>query len=393
MRLDTLHAACDLVLHSEKREITVLLTGGEPLLAFPLVQEAVTYLRQRCPRGKRLRLALTTNGTLLTPRVVAFLSAHDVKVQLSFDGTPEAQALRGPSTFRILDRRLRQIRRSDGYLYRRRLSIHFTVLPATVRYLADSVDYFLRMGIREIAIGPSMTDDSGWTVDRAPELERQFARISQASRDHLGRTGEVPVRLLRRSAEDARPTRGGKRRGGSNRSAAMCGLDRGEILSVEPSGHAVPCLMFASMNAPRADSPLAGRLADLDLGDVRDPGFAARLSRMPETVQGCRIFTGREAKHASDRRCLDCPQLGACVVCPAAIVYQKGNRDPDRIPDFYCAFNRIALESRSRFPARPSFREALQAMENVATGSPSPTRETRRSRRPRASRRSPTRPR
>jgi hypothetical protein len=40
-------------------------------------------------------------------------------------------------------------------------------------------------------------------------------------------------------------------------------------------------------------------------------------------------------------------------VCPASIVQIRGNTDPDRIPDFCCAFYRSALGARARFPARP----------------------------------------
>jgi hypothetical protein len=46
-------------------------------------------------------------------------------------------------------------------------------------------------------------------------------------------------------------------------------------------------------------------------------------------------------------------------VCPISIGHQPGNTDPDRIPDFQCAYNLVSLEYRERFPVQPGPRERL----------------------------------
>src|SRR5262245_26516223 len=62
---EIIHGAIDLIMRSRRREVTLLLIGGEPLLEFDLFREAVEYAEQVRPAGKRVRLFTSTNGTLL----------------------------------------------------------------------------------------------------------------------------------------------------------------------------------------------------------------------------------------------------------------------------------------------------------------------------------------
>lgn len=63
--------------------------GGEPLLAWDLLQRTIPYIRRReKEEDKNLSLHLTTNGTLLTDDVISFLHRYDVRVAVSLDGPP-----------------------------------------------------------------------------------------------------------------------------------------------------------------------------------------------------------------------------------------------------------------------------------------------------------------
>lgn len=63
--------------------------GGEPLLAWDLLQRVVLYIRRREEEEKkRIALFLTTNGTLLTDETIRFLYQHCVQVRVSLDGPP-----------------------------------------------------------------------------------------------------------------------------------------------------------------------------------------------------------------------------------------------------------------------------------------------------------------
>ena len=70
-------------------------------------------------------------------------------MQLSFDGVPAAQDLRGPGTFAVLDRLLDRLREDHPDFFSEKLSVALTLVPSTIPFLADSIEYFLRKGVQQ----------------------------------------------------------------------------------------------------------------------------------------------------------------------------------------------------------------------------------------------------
>lgn len=69
------------------RGLHVCWYGGEPTLSFDLVREQVPRWNEAFARaGKELTWSVTTNGSLLSPTVRAFLDEHDFGLLLSLDG-------------------------------------------------------------------------------------------------------------------------------------------------------------------------------------------------------------------------------------------------------------------------------------------------------------------
>jgi uncharacterized protein len=71
--------------------------GGEPLLAYEKIQHAVLLLLEKNKTGdKKIEFSVTTNGTLLTEKMLDFFNRHQFTLVLSFDG-PGAELRRiGP---------------------------------------------------------------------------------------------------------------------------------------------------------------------------------------------------------------------------------------------------------------------------------------------------------
>lgn len=59
--------------------------GGEPLLAFPLIKNAVEYAEEIF-EGREIIYAMTTNATLMTDEMIDFMLAHKFKLTFSVDG-------------------------------------------------------------------------------------------------------------------------------------------------------------------------------------------------------------------------------------------------------------------------------------------------------------------
>lgn len=345
MEWDTLRASLDLLLGTRRREVHLLFLGGEPLLEFPLIQRAVEYVDARRPPGLRVRYDLTTNGTLLRDEQAAFLADHDFDVQVSFDGVPAAQSLRGAGTFAVLDRLLDRLRSERPTFLARRVTVAMTLVPATIRHIADSVEYFMGKGVKQISVAPAITHQADWRDDLIGELERQYARVFRLSLRHYRRTGEVPFKLFRRHGHDE--THGPE-------GASICSAGRGGEAAIDVDGQVHGCVMFVESYQTFPTAFLRTRLESMRMGDVRDPGLSGKLTAYPETARAAGIFHDKKAKFSSYQRCADCRFLASCSVCPVSAGHIPGNSDANRIPDFQCAYNLVSLEYRRRFPRQAS---------------------------------------
>jgi sulfatase maturation enzyme AslB (radical SAM superfamily) len=350
MDWETLRASADLVLAARERDVRLLFIGGEPLAEFPMIQAAVAYIEERRPPALRVHYDLVTNGTLLGEEQARFLAEHDFDVQLSFDGVPAAQDLRGKGTFAVLDRLLDRLRLEHPGFFSERLGISMTLTAPTVPTLADSVQYFLDKGVHRIAVAPAATHQPGWRREDMGELDRQYARVFKVSLRRFRRTGEVPFELFRRTQASSVHEPEGR---------SMCGVGRGENPAVDVDGQVHGCVMFAESYQTFPTRFLKTRLEAMRMGHLQAPDFSERFAAYPKAARAARIFDDKQDKYSSYGRCGDCRFLSTCAVCPVSIGHQPGNEDPRRIPDFLCAYNLVSLKYRERFPRQPDARDYL----------------------------------
>ncbi len=92
MTFETAKIAIDyLISHSsDSDEISLGFYGGEPLLAFDLIQRCVIYA-EKILEGRKITFNFTTNGTLLTEEKLDFLVQHNFAILVSLDGPENVQ--------------------------------------------------------------------------------------------------------------------------------------------------------------------------------------------------------------------------------------------------------------------------------------------------------------
>jgi sulfatase maturation enzyme AslB (radical SAM superfamily) len=323
-----------------KPRATLSFLGGEPLLVFPLVARAVRRIVRRFPE-RRPRFALTTNGLLLTERRLAFLERHRFEVQISCDGGAAAQEVRSPGTFTPLDRVLDRIRSRHRAFFRRRVTLAATLTAPAIPFLADSFAYLLGKEPAGIAIGPAMGHRRLSAAEIA-ELDRQFGRIFKLSLEHYRATGRVPLKLFRKTAPDPKAWADGE---------WACAAASGSNLVVDVDGQVYPCALLIRSSQTVARPGLAGTLAGMALGGISDLGeVSRRLGGLPSAAGAAGIFRPQRGKRSGLGRCATCRHAGACFICPIACAKSLENSDAASVPDFQCAFNRVALDYRRRFP-------------------------------------------
>ena len=288
MDRDTLRASADLVLASERDEVSLLFIGGEPLLEFPLIERAVAYIEERRAPPQKIKYQVITNGTLLTDEHVDFFADHDFEVQLSFDGVEPAQDLRGRGTFARLDALLDRLRVEKPVFYSENLSVSVTLVISAVRHLADSIGYFLDKQIGEIAISPSITFEPGWRLESIDELDGQFSRIFTRLVDLYDRTGDVPLVLFRRH-HDPSPHK--------PEGLSLCGVGHGETPAVDVDGQMHGCVMFVDFYQVFPTTFLRSRLEAMRMGHISDPQLTSRMAAYPAAARAAGIFHSRQEKY------------------------------------------------------------------------------------------------
>ncbi|MDT8285927.1 MAG: radical SAM protein [Elusimicrobiales bacterium] len=130
--------------------------GGEPLLEFGAMKEAIDRVRDR---RLGFELALTTNGTLLTPERMDYLARNGVEVCVSIDGYKEVNDLhrkfKGADGRSVYDSVMGNLRKLMGDArYRRRIHIGTTFTADTIDSAPAVAEFFSRrLGFRQLKIG------------------------------------------------------------------------------------------------------------------------------------------------------------------------------------------------------------------------------------------------
>jgi uncharacterized protein len=348
-----LRAALDALIQSGHPRPLVSFHGGEPLLEFGLIRRTIDYLEEVRPSAMTFEYALVTNGTLFDDRIISELSRHRVKIGLSFDGVQSAQDLRAPGTFQKLETLIRDLQDRDPVFVRDCLTISMTLWSGNLEYLAESIAYLLELDVPSIAVNPLFTDDPGWRPDTIKELEDQFARVHRASREHLERTGKVPLLLFRRGPGDRRPGRV---------SECRCSAACGRKVAVDTDGRVYPCVVlagsFQSLKGTRVGA-LVDSLGPVHVSDLVNP---ESIDQYATAVHRSKLFGSRSGGCSTYGACGDCRFVDTCWVCPVSI--RRTGESPDRptIPDHQCAFNLVALASRESFPPQPGFLGLLRSL-------------------------------
>ena len=257
MTLDTARASVAALLEQcgEATSISIIFVGGEPLLEKASLFSTVDYARTRAAEaGKRLSIAIYTNGTLMTEEVVRWASENRVSLVVSIDGPPlihdrNRLYLSGRPTSKAILRNVRRLSEAGTQqpMRVRSVAVARTALVALHRY-------FLDLGFNEIHVQPAYGEHG---IDEGGSPEEMLALLDWYHEQLLEGVviGVMPFegfieRLLMRGSATA--------------SWYPCSAGR-NFLAVGPNGKVYPCHHFLEESA-------------FELGDVREglPGLSER---------------------------------------------------------------------------------------------------------------------
>lgn len=178
----------------ERHTVTLVLFGGEPLLNLPALAAAVTAARAAADaRGKRLVLAMTTNGTRFTDAALDFIAAHDIGVSVSIDGPPDLHDANrrfagGAGSYADVVAGVARLVERTG----RAPAARVTLTPPQWSRIPEVFDHLLGLGFVEVGIAPTSPVSAALLPTSAQDeaLIAGFATLAQRFVD-TARDGRV----------------------------------------------------------------------------------------------------------------------------------------------------------------------------------------------------------
>ena len=163
--------------------VTLVLFGGEPLLCFREIKKIAAYARKKASEyHKKLRLALTTNGVLLTEEIVQFIRDEEISVTVSIDGPADIQDRYRPfpggkPSFTAVSGGVERLIRNRG---QQPIAARVTVARSPA-HVTSTLDYLLEMGFSEVGFSPVTTLEAGYQLDEEAMngLLGQFQQLSE----------------------------------------------------------------------------------------------------------------------------------------------------------------------------------------------------------------------
>ncbi|MFY9975541.1 MAG: radical SAM protein [Chromatiaceae bacterium] len=314
MELSTAQRSIDTALGSLHAGKTLFLGlfGGEPLLRFDLVREITVYARRRAAEmSLPISIGITTNGTLVSPAVLDFVSQEGISLCFSIDG---------PEDVHDRSRRHRDGRGSFpevvGNLQRalERLGVvevNAVLGPDTLADVPRTVSFFTDLGVRVIHLSPHIR--AAWPRQSYRCLQDVYAQLAEHYIACYERGVEIAVNLI-----DSKAVLFVK---GGYSPSDMCAMGDGEW-AVAPSGNLYPCERFIG-----EDSDSTWMLGDIWSGFDPARRCALRLKR---------------GNHREE--CATCPDRRFCMNwCGCTNYYLSGRTD---IPaPVLCAMEKAAINA------------------------------------------------
>ena len=294
--------------------------GGEPLLAINLIKKVVSFLKAESKeQNKSAHYSLTTNGSLLTDRIIQFLDKNSFSVELSFDGLAQDVSRQKGSRGKIVPI-IKELLKHPNI----DLEINSVFSPVTVNYLSDSIQFIMDLGVPDIRF--SFSTKETWSQIALKKLEDEMSRLRETVTEHHRKEGNIPVVNFR----DAH-------RKGIFYCAA--GKDR---LAVAPDGGIWGCFLFPDYFKGKENSTEYSKFFFGGLDDFMK-NHAEIYPRISSNYAYLRMDNFRTLK----MECFLCKKYKNCVVCP--INAALSGASIGQIPDHICEIQKIVIREKENF--------------------------------------------
>ncbi len=288
--------------------------GGEPLLAFAAIRQAVSLFNKLNKDGSRdISFSLTTNGSLLDVEMLAFFKKHRFGLTLSFDGLAQ-ESCRRPGSMRQTAELIDDVRRCGGIDF----SVNSVFTPETVGNLAESLQIIMEAGCLDLKF--ELSTVLPWDDGALRTLERQLETLHGYLLDRYKEKSRFPVGNFR-----SVPRQGCK--------PFICSAGR-DRLALAPDETLWGCFLLTDFFRGKEDNSdyecyCFGTLTEfMEEFRIRYPKIRRNYNLLRQNL----FFTDGGS-------CSKCDEVNACAMCPANAAQATGV--VGKIPPWLCRIHQI----------------------------------------------------
>lgn len=191
MNAETAKKAIDFVIEKSlnRHNIEIDFFGGEPLMAFDVVKEAVEYAKaEGIKHNKNFRFTITTNGVLLDDEITNYINREMSNIVLSLDGRKEVNdymrpTINGKGSYDFIMPKFQKLvnsrdKNKDYY-------IRGTYTGRNLDFSQDVFDVY-KKGFDQISVEPvSAPDGCGYEIKTSdlPKIKEEYIKLADKMLD------------------------------------------------------------------------------------------------------------------------------------------------------------------------------------------------------------------
>ena len=283
--------------------------GGEPLLVWDVIVSLVEFLHHH-KWPKKCGFSFTTNGTLFTDEIKAWLDQHScIAFGFSIDGTRTAHNLNRCNSYdRMIQHVPWALDRCKRMGHEKRVKM--TISADTIPMIAEGVSELHAMGFDKVDANVPYENIWGNRLESsmdayARQLDAMVEYYVQHSDLEPARLVSLPFEKILEETND-------------NEFPRWCGSGN-PMICYDVGGHALPCHRFVNVSTGRS--------------------YNGPLSFPPKTWD--------EVRKAEQSPCDECPFVAACPSCMALNWLENG--DVDQRSHWHCGFILLQMKASAKF--------------------------------------------
>lgn len=289
--------------------------GGEPLLESDLIDEVAAFARTEADRREiAIAFQFSTNGSLIDDNTIDLLKKHNFRLQVSYDGCPQAQdATRrfqnGHSSNGLVKAGLKRLLEE-----KRCEQVVSVVDPKNAQFLPESYAHLCELGVPRWVLSPNYAGN--WDQKACDTLETAIAELADCYADGFRRGASMQVENINAKVLTHVQSVYTDRN--------MCSMGKREM-AIAPSGRIYPCDRMVC-----EDNDL-----DLCIGHVDD---GIDVEKRDSLLAAARM---------GDDECRSCEDRGRCMHW-CGCVNSETTGHPGKVSPVVCWIQRCFIQATDR---------------------------------------------